>query len=374
MPCPRLWLSYVGSLGLLLAALTAPAAAIPMYAQQYGVTCAKCHDVIPQLNEFGAAFLASGYRIPGVKPGPAFPLASKINYVVSSENQGEGEDGAGLPKTIVDEVEVFVAGGIGSRASYLAEQYLVDGGEPGLTRDLWLMDRLNPWDAKVPVYLQGGQFTLPLLIDPETFRTTYQGYTVYEQTVGGNPFNFFEPKIGGRLGIGNLLRGTSVQLFAGPGHDAQSGLPTSGTDWMAYGQQAAGPWTGAVYRYAGTRPVDGASDRFERMGYGLVYNNWGRWLGESLLQTGWDSACGAGTIAGCASSGGFVQMRYSMNKRLFALGRYEGTNAPNGGFSRDGVLLLGFGPTEWSRITVEDVISTSPHTANTLNVQFTLAF
>jgi hypothetical protein len=374
VPCQRAsGLPFVLA-GLFAAAWAAPAEAIPSYAQQYGVTCSKCHQVIPQLNEFGAAFLANGYRIPGVKPGPAFPIAAKVNYVASSENQGEGPDGAGLPKQIVDEVEAFVGGAIGSRGSYLAEQYFVDGGQPGLLRDAWVMDRLNPYGARIPVFLQGGQSTLPLLIDPETFRTSYQGYTVYEQTVGGNPFNFFEPKLGARLGVGDLLRGTSVQLFAGPGHDAQSGLPSTGTDWMAYGQQAAGPWTAALYRYQGTRPVDGQMDHFERTGYGLVFNNWGRWLGESLLQTGFDSACGAGTSGGCASSGGFVQMRYSFNRHVFALGRYEGTNGPNDGFSRDGVLLLGFGPTEWSRITVEDVIGHSPQTSNTLNVQFTLAF
>ena len=90
-----------------------PGTAIPIFSHQYDVTCSKCHSVIPHLNEFGAAFMASGYRIPGVKPGPAFPVSAKVNLVDSSENQGEGPDGAGLPKAIVDEVELFTAGAIG---------------------------------------------------------------------------------------------------------------------------------------------------------------------------------------------------------------------------------------------------------------------
>src|SRR5579883_2720065 len=77
------------------------AVAIPVFAHQYGVTCEKCHSVIPHLNEFGAAFLASGYRIPGLEPGPALPLAGKVNLAASSVNQGAGANGAGLPKAIV---------------------------------------------------------------------------------------------------------------------------------------------------------------------------------------------------------------------------------------------------------------------------------
>src|SRR5579883_2623037 len=100
--------------------LVAPtrAGAIPLFSHQYGVSCEKCHSVIPHLNEFGAAFLASGDRIPGVQPGSAFPIAVKGNFVASNVDQGPG-----LPKAIVDEIELFTAGAIGNRASYLVEQY-----------------------------------------------------------------------------------------------------------------------------------------------------------------------------------------------------------------------------------------------------------
>jgi hypothetical protein len=101
-----------------------PTPAVPLFSHQYDVTCARCHSVIPHLNDFGAAIMASGYRIPGVQPGPAFPLAGKTNLVGSSENQGSGPNGAGLPKAIVDEVELFTTGAIGTRAIYLVEQYV----------------------------------------------------------------------------------------------------------------------------------------------------------------------------------------------------------------------------------------------------------
>ncbi len=361
---------------LLLSALAArprPVPAIPLFAHQYDVTCAKCHSVIPHLNEFGAAFMANGYRIPGVKPGPAFPLSGKVNLVDSSEYQGSGPDGAGLPKAIVDEIELFTAGAIGARASYLVEQYVVDGGLPGLTRDAWVYDRVNPWSARIPVYVQAGSFTLPLAVDPETFRDTYQNYTPYVQTVGSNPFNFFDPKVGVRLSVGDPLRGLNGQIFVGPGHDRQSGLPTDGTDSMGYAQDAIGPLTLSTYRYQGVRPTPAGPDNFWRMGYGIVYDQWGRLSSETVLQQGWDSTCGVSPSAGCSSSGGFTQVRYQFNRRLFVLGRYEGTNDTVTGLSRDGVLLIGYGPTENSRVTIEDVIQHIPQTTHTMNAQFSLA-
>jgi hypothetical protein len=368
-----------GSGWLLLLPLVAqwpePAPAIPLFAHQYGVTCEKCHSVIPHLNEFGAAFLANGERFPGITSGPALPLSAKVNLVDSSENQGQGSNGAGLPKAIVDEIEAFSSATIGSRANYFVEQYVVDGGEPGLLRDAWINDRVNPWSAKIPIYLQGGQFTLPLPVDPETFRDTYQSYTPYEQAVGANPFTFFDPAMGMRLGVGDPLRGLSVQLFAGPGYTRQSGLAPTGVDTETFAQDAMGPFTLSALRYDGLRPVAGApSDRFERTALGFTYGQWARFSSEFVLIEGWDSNCATPGLSGCRSSGGFEQLRYAFNRRLFAEARYEGTNDPTNGFTRDGVVLLGYAPVENMRITAEDVIATSPRTSNTMNLQFTVAY
>jgi hypothetical protein len=366
---------WLAALLLLLAwAGPVPARAIPLFAHQYGVTCGKCHSVIPHLNEFGAAFMASGDRIPGVQPGPAFPIAGKVNLVDSSENQGSGPDGAGLPKAIVDEIELFTAGAIGSRASYLAEQYVVDGGEPGQLRDAWVIDRLNPWTARIPIYVQGGSFTLPLPVDPETFRDTYQDYTPYVQTVGENPFNFFDPKMGLRLSFGDQLRGLNLQLFGGPGYDRESELPKTGVDTMLYAQDAMGPFTLSAFRYDGLRLLAGTiPDRFERTGYGFTYGQWSRFSSEFVLETGWDSDCAALGHTGCSSSGGFEQLRYEFDRRLFAEARYEGTNDPSG-FTRDAVVLLGYGTSENSRATLEDVVTHSPSTRSTMNAQFSIAY
>lgn len=365
------------SLGLLAAFLAGPepAPAIPLFAHQYGVTCAKCHSVIPHLNAFGAAFLANGERFPGVSSGPAFPLSVKTNLVDSSMNQGSGPDGRGLPKAVVDEIEAFTTATIGTRANFFVEQYVVDGGEPGLLRDAWVSDRVNPWSARIPVYLQGGQFTLPLPVDPETFRDTYADYTPYVQTVGKNPFDFFDPALGLRAGVGDALRGLNLQLFAGPGYTRASDLPVTGMDSEVYAQDAMGPFTLSLFRYDGLRPVAGGpDDRFERTGYGFTYGQWTRFSSETVLIDGCDSNCSTPHIDGCSSSGGFEQVRYALSRQLFAEARYEGTNDPATGFTRDGVVLLGYGPAENVRATVEDVIAHTPQTMHTMNAQFTVAY
>jgi len=363
-----------GVAAALLVVAARPAAAIPLFAHQYEVSCEKCHSVIPHLNDFGAAFAANGDRIPGVSSGPAFPISTKLNLLDSSAKQGDGPDGAGLPKAIVDEIEVFTSGTIGTRGSYFVEQYIVDGGMRGLTRDAWVFDRVNPYGARIPLTVQAGSFTLPLPVDPETFRDSYADYAVLTQTVGANPFNFFDPKIGARFTVGDPLRGLSGGAFAGPGHDRASGIPSEGTDTMEYASDVLGRFVLGAYRYEGTRPTLGGPDSFSRTGYALTVNQWGRFSSETLLQTGWDSTCGIVRSLGCASSGGFEQLRYQFNRRFYTGVRYDGTNDPTNGFVRDTVLLAGFAPTENTRVTIEDVAQHTPRTTNTFNLQLTVAY
>lgn len=280
-----------------------------------------------------------------------------------------------MPKTIVDEVEAFTTGTIGSRANYLVEQYVVDGGEPGLLHDAWIQDRVNPWSARIPVQAQLGMFTLPLPVDPETFRETYQDYTPLTMTVGENPFFFKDPKIGLRAGIGDPQSGVHADLFAGPGDDRQSGLRKTGLDTETSVQYNAGELGVSVLRYTGLRPLSGgAFDRFTRVAYGLTYGQWTRFSSEAILVHGWDSNCASAGRTGCTSSGAFEQLRYAFNERCFAEARYEGTDDPGNGFTRDAVLLLGYGVAKNARLTIEDAIALARRTAQIPSLQFTIAY
>ncbi|GAC1528227.1 MAG: hypothetical protein NVS2B8_15240 [Vulcanimicrobiaceae bacterium] len=348
-------------------AMPRPASAIPYFAHENGMSCQKCHSVVPRLNDFGEAFEEHGFAIPGARPTHAVPLAVKINSAYTSE-----ADATGLPKATLDEVEIFLAGRIASRANYFVEQYAIDGARPGVTRDAWLRYRATPDDAAVPVSLRAGSFTLPLPVDPESMRESLSHYALFDQRVGDNPFAFFDAKIGGEVRVGALERGTSVAALALGGHDVQSGIAAHGIDTMLSAQHVVGAVTVSAYRYAGARPIAGELDRFWRLGYGVAYRR-GAFEAQGVVQTGADGRVDE-TGAAAMSSGGFAQVRYAFTRKLFGLVRYEGTNDPSHGFVRDVVPLLGYRLTRNSRLTIEDVVTHVPTAKHTLGTQYTVSY
>src|SRR5271166_3674523 len=140
-----------------------------------------------------------------------FPIALKVNLQYSSE-----PDPNGLPKAIVDEVELLASGPVTPHVSYRLEQYMVDGGEPGLTRDAWLEFLSRPafGDTGSALRVTAGQFTLPLPVDPETQRETINHYQIFDQKVGDDPFDCFNDGMGIDIAYGRETDGTVVHLMA----------------------------------------------------------------------------------------------------------------------------------------------------------------
>ncbi len=293
-----------------------PVAAIPVFAHRYGLSCQTCHTTVPHLTEFGAAFRERGYQLPGAPRHGAFPVAVKVNLQYGSDAQPE------LPKAVVDEVELLMGGSLGKRGSYFAEQYVVDGGLPGRTRDLWAGWRATPDDARVPVSLRAGQFTLSLPADPETLRESPDHYAIWDQTAGNNPFSFFTPKLGVAAEIGSEAHGISGTVAALRGQDPGAGAAARGIDRYVFVQHARDDVVLSAYRYDGTRAVDGTDDRFWRQGYGAAIER-GRARIDAVYQHGFDThANGDGALR---SSGAFVQLRYELSPRAFAIARYDAT-------------------------------------------------
>lgn len=338
--------------GILVFGLPVPASAIPVFAHRYGVSCQTCHTTVPHLNATGEAFLASGYAFPNAPTGRAFPIAVKTNLAYASE-----PDASGLPKAVVDEIELLTGGSAGHGGSYFAEVYVVDGGRPGSVRDAWFAQALGP--AQVTV----GQFTLPVPIDPETFRETSAHYTLYDQTVGGNPFNFFDAKPGASVQVERA--DTTLTLAALSGHDKQSGLPARGIDRMIAVQSMLGAIVASVYRYDGTRFFAGTDDRFWRQGYALGLQT-ARLRIDATLQTGNDAG------QHIRSSGGFLQARYAFTPALAATIRYDGTS--DTGFARS--LLVGASKrvSRNARLTVEDIITHGTQTKHVFNTAYLFAY
>jgi hypothetical protein len=336
-----------------------PAEAIPVFAHRYGFSCQQCHTEVPHLTPFGERFLANGYRLPGLRPKPVFPIAVKVELAYSSAAE-EDEGGGKLPKAIVDEVELLSGGAIGSRGSYFAEVYAVDGGRPGRARDVWAAWRATPDQARTPVILRGGQFTLPLPLDPETFRETTDHFAVWDQTAGDNPFSFFEPKLGAQIALGDPDRALAGSVSLLKGHEAGSGLPSHGIDTMVTLQRGLGDFTLSAYRYDGSRTLRAADDqtgatlsygdRFWRNGFGVGWQR-GRTSADAVYQIGNDSAAG---IFGNAlrTSGGFVQVRRELSARAFAVARWDATQDVT--FARSVIGGLGYRFSRNTRLTVFD--------------------
>lgn len=331
--------------------LPKPASAIPLFAHRYGLTCQACHTEVPHLNPFGEAFLADGYRLPGVKVKNPIPLSVRIQTAYSSA-ASTGPEGS-LPKTIVDEIELLTGGSIGSRGSYWAEAYLVDGGRPGRPRDVWAAYRLTPDGSSVPVMVRGGEFTLPLPVDPETFRETNDHYEIWDQTAGNNPFNFFAVKIGSEVEFGDRHRNLGVTVAALQGHDTDSGLPVHGTDTMVTVTRAVGRYlTLTGYRYDGSRSPAGVDDRFWRDGYAVGFHLDHTEV-DAVYQTGNDTSA---DVFGDAlqTSGGFLQVRQDLGPRMFGIARWDATQ--DVAFARSITAGLGYRPARNSRLTVFDTI------------------
>jgi hypothetical protein len=319
-------------------ALSRQAQAIPVFAHRYGFSCQVCHTTVPHLTSFGATFLANGYRIRGVQPKAVFPAAVRVEADYASAGAADPDDIKGpLPKTIVNEVELLTGGAVGARGSYWVEPYLVDGGFPGLVRDAWYAQRLTADGSATPLTLRGGQFTLPLPLDPETFRETTQPYAIWGQTAGANPFDFFRPKIGAQLLIGDPARALGATVSLLKGADQQSGLPAYGLDRMLTLERDLGDFALTAYRYDGNRLFSGygfndsqyftgVGDRFWRNGFGAGWQRAGTEV-NAVYQIGNDSA---GDVYGDAlvTSGGFLQVRQTLGPRAFAVARWDATNGP----------------------------------------------
>lgn len=356
------------SIALVVVLGSASASALPVFAHRYGLTCETCHTAVPHLTAFGEAFRDRGFRLPGRRPEPAFPVTVKVQLGYASESEG------GLPKAVIDEVEMLMGGSAGKRGSYFVEQYALDGGVPGHTRDLWAAWEAAPGDARVPVTVRAGQFTLDLPLDPESFRETTGHYGIWDQTAGDNPFAFFAPKAGVMISAGSPGRGLSGSVAALQGHDQASGLPARGLDRHVFLQHAARGLTLSAYRYDGTRPVAGADDRFWREGYAIGAGR-GRLRVDLVYQRGFDSrASEAGALR---STGGFAQARYDVTDKLFGIARYDGVADTAGSFARSLIAGAGYRIARNARFTVFDTVHRDADGGirrNTLSTQLLLAY
>jgi hypothetical protein len=352
-----------------------PAGALPVFAHRYGFTCQQCHTTVPTLNAFGKWFLHHGFRLPNARG--VFPVTVKTELNYSSSAAGDQDEPGGsppLPKFIVNEVELLSAGSIGNNTSFYLEQYVVDGGEPGLPRDMWVnfdqyMSKTDP--TATVLHAKLGEFTLPLLYDPETQRPTIAGYQIYSQTVGGNPFNLFDDAIGADLSVTDDHSGVEAHLVTAESYVRQSGIPNSGVNFMGTLQDTFENYvTIQAYRYQGQLALTPIEDHYYRQGFQAMYER-GRFSLGGDIQNGYDTS-DDGLGLGIRSSGGFVQGSWEFNTGLSIYARYDDIYDPFNLRTTDGVVDLVLRPRRNMRLNIEG--ERSQNGSNQLGMQLLFAY
>jgi hypothetical protein len=341
--------------------------ATTLFAKQTMLSCDACHTATMALTPLGRGFRNSNFRMVRLTRSGAPAVALRGQFAYTSQ-----PDDSGLPKLILDEVDYFVAGQIADNFTYFSDVYAVDGGRNGLTREAWI-EYSSPRQRSPQAYrVTAGLITLPVPLEPESFRETNEHFAIWDQAVGANPFTFFDPHYALSAGFGNQVRGLSASLLAVSGTDPQSGIPSSGLDRMTAVQDVSGPLVLAAYRYDGKRVTGATLDNFWRTGFGASLYA-GRFSVNAVTQSGFDSSPN-GDGAAASSGGGFLQARYQLTNTAFAIARYDGAEDGLGNFSRTLTVGAGTRVGRNFRFELEDVIGHAPATTHTLNAVFAFGF
>jgi hypothetical protein len=254
-----------------------------------------------------------------------------------------------------------LSGGSYGHFSYFSNFYVLNGGRPGLPRDNWLGYWGTPSERGNVFRIKGGNMTLPLPVDPETFRETQNHYAVFDQTVGNNTFNFFDPRFGTDVAFGNPNRGLDAHILFLNRHDTMTSV-----------QWASDKTTVSAYGYRGARSTGGPSDAFTRYGVGASFRQ-RKLNADVVMQEGSDTnGDGGGTFI--HSSGGFIQMHWAFSPGIAGIIRYDGTADTTANFFRSTTAAMNLRVLRNGHLIVEDVVTHAPTAKHTLNAGLLLAY
>jgi hypothetical protein len=211
--------------GLILLSAAPSVKAIPAFARKYKTACATCHNNWPELNDFGRAFKANGFRFPkdddqfvkdpplmlgaeaqketfpySIYPGelPNIPIAFRysgyLNYNSTQPAAVTAANGYSPNTTLFspNTVTMIAAGNFGPSFSFWIDDDLSAGGSGAqgglgdgyLRANLGSIFHVAPMDLSV----RFGQFELDLpFTDARTINLS--GYAIYDEAAMANPAN-----------------------------------------------------------------------------------------------------------------------------------------------------------------------------------------
>ncbi len=350
-------------LGVLFVAwASAPARAIPIFAQRYHLRCTQCHSVLPELNAFGNYFRSHGYRLPLPEHGTT---VFAIRYQMEYDKQPAPDSPRFVPGGIV-----LGSANLGSITAFL-HYSLGAGGGPSAT----YLAFLSQYNEHTQTLYRGGLYELPLLQSPGERLDDLQQYGYYGAHVGLNNLPLSSPRWGlqaertfGKL---RVFTTASVGAFQGAPYGGKP-VNTGESTWMKFPELSA--WL--RYTLAQTTKADfdvGASalggtlgvlttgkqpfaDLYTRYGM-LAHGSYGPLDLQAEQWYGVDHDAD-GLLSVIHSSGGYVRLKYYPIPHAYLGLRYDAYANP---FITRDFVYYGAVMIEPFRILAQEVQSPEQH-------------
>ena len=307
---------------------TAPAQAIPLFAQRYQLRCTACHSVLPELNGFGVAFRRNGYRL-------GLPKHGTTGIAIRYQLQYQNEPATGSRRFSPGGVLLSNAD-IGAVSAFIHYNLGAAGGPSAL-----FLGYLATYNAHTQSLYRAGLIELPLLQSPGQRLDDLASYGYYSTHAGLNDLTLAAPRWGlhveravGAIALNAVLDAGEFKGAAYGGKPVATGVSSSaGRPEAALFASAplfenvdvsAGAIVGArrilpagrsAFADSYRRFETGVHARFQKLDVQAE-----QWWGLD------DNADGFGSALN--SSGGYARLKYYPSPHLYVAARYDADAAP----------------------------------------------
>lgn len=304
--------------------LSARAQAIPVFANGQGVSCETCHTTYPAMTQYGMMTMMTNFQnLDWKKQRDAFPLAVRTQ-IVSFLGSGDHPQ-----QTTVNTFSLLGAGFLGKNFTWYGEQPMVDGGEPGVTEQLWVS-----WNGLLhgtnSIQVGKAHTWFPFM---PAHGWTLADYLLATQDSGQNTFEPNDSRWGYTFnGMSNeFMYSLSYTTGVDPIQHAFDFSKLDGNRVLDFNLSYGGmtePWMVGIVGIRGTAPlIDDAtkayvdSDLFTREGLYFSYQN-SKWFFQTMYYHGYDNQPDVGA-PGTPFNGAMVELTRNLTRSDFLLARYD---------------------------------------------------
>jgi len=248
--------------------------AAPLFARQYGISCASCHSAFPKLNDFGKQFQENNYRLPNwkdttVKTGDdALALPAYVPLALRSQAYVQGRDAEAVDIVTGETTEadtdiqapylikLISSAPLSDHITYYFYGIFAEKGGNGETviEDAWFSHD-DIFGSGVGLML--GQFQVSDLMFPRETRLTFQDFMAYRMAGITYERGFILSRKFGSVDIGlGLVNGNGIDenfTINSPGYRRPDHLFDNDNNKAAFIRIGAdmGPVTTGLFAYNG---------------------------------------------------------------------------------------------------------------------------